>query len=131
MAKLLRKDAQGNRKRVDEVTEVRRVAKNALQQLKYSTIRELKSRQTLLLYSGFCSHLHHHLTEITTTVLQNSGAFPATIFEHCLFLRDRMGFCKDSSLQFTFDKTYHDLKAEFPNVRSKKLFEGISEDEIE
>ena len=129
--KLVKKDAEGNRKRADEVTEVRRVAKNALQQLKYSTIREHKSRQALLLFSGFCSHLHHHLTQITTTVLQNKHEFPEQIYEHCSFLQDKMGFVKDSSLQFTFDKAYHDLKAEFPKVRSNQLYDGIPEDEVE
>ena len=131
MQRLMAKDAAGNRKRVDEVTEIRRIAKNALQQFKYSTFRELKLRQAILLFAGYASHLHHHLTQIQSTVLENKQEFPAIIVNHCEYLERRFNFRKNSSLQYTFDKAYYDMKADYPNVRSRYLFDSLVPEPVE
>ena len=92
-------DARMNRKRVNEVTELRRVCKNVLMQLKYANLREQKTRQCLMVFAGYGSHFHHHLAQIQGAVLQNPQVFTEQIVQHCEYLHDKLSIYQDSALQ--------------------------------
>jgi hypothetical protein len=99
-----------------EVSKFRRMAKDAVQQLKYATFREKHYMELLLLVSGIGAHSLDHLTKMMDVILKNN-----------------LGISRKEKFHFVVSKVYRDLKQEFPNVRSKDLFDfkELTEDELD